>query len=209
MAALLKGPIGITLVLAFMGLGNAYAGFYDEVKRRAAQGDPEAQDVLSYMYESGKGVPRDLNQARRWAALSKRGGAGVARTSSQRPRVETTDYRVRASPRRPVLNTVSYQRPRMVPRRPANIASQSAVRALPRRPTPETAIEFARASMRETEFGRIDRGYRNYQRGKKWHQRVARGGKILVSPVTFTFKQSRRAVSKVARKATFASLLSY
>ncbi len=210
MTAFLKGPIGVTLVFAFMGLGNVYGGFYDEVKLRAMQGDPEAQDILSYMYETGKGVPRDLNQARRWASLAERGGIGVARASPQRPRTGISDYSVRASPRRPIVNTVSYQqRPRLVPRRPANTTSQSAVRALPRRPAPGAGLELARAGLRGSKIERIDRGIRAYQRGRKWHQRVARGGKILVSPVTFTFKQSKRAVSKVARKAAFAGLLPY
>jgi len=189
-----------------MGLGNLYAGFYDEVKLRAEQGDPEAQDILSYMYKSGKGVPKDLDQARRWAALSKKGGVGIERASPQRSRVGISDYRVRASPRRPFVNTVSQQTNRMVPRRPVNAISQTKVRARPRRPSPGSVIELARAGLRNSEF---DRSIRAYQRGKKWHQRLATGGKVLVSPVTFTFKQSRRAVSKVARKAAFASLLPY
>lgn len=209
MATFFKGPMWASLVFAFVGIGKVYAGFYDEVKLRAEQGDPEAQDVLSYMYESGKGVPKDLNQARRWASLAKRGGIGDSKMSPQRPRVGYPNYAVRASPRRPMVNTSSYQRPRMSPRRPGSYSVQTELRAIPRRPTSSTAIELARVGYRGSELGIVEQGVRNYQRGKKWHQRMAKGSKILVSPVTFTFKQSRRVVTKAVRKATFGGMVLY
>lgn len=209
MTAFLKGRLCASFVFAFMCLGDAYAGFYDEVKLRAEQGDPEAQDILSYMYQSGKGVPKDLDQARRWAALAKRGVGSGYRASPQRPQGGATSHALRSSPRRPSMNTAAYPSMRMAPRRPGGFDSRSELRASPRRPSPGMRVNVASVGVRGNEFGTIERGIRDYRRGKKWHQRMAKGGKLLVSPVTFTFKQSRRVFSKAVRKATFGSMVLY
>jgi len=209
MTSICKDPLCAFLVLALTFTGNLFAGFYDEVKLRAEQGDPEAQDILSYMYQSGKGVPRDLEKARRWSALAQRGGTGRNRLSPQRPQRGLTSYAAQSSPRRPSLNASSYQSVRALPRRPGGVAYRTELRASPRRPSLGSSVAWSRTNTRVTEPGRIERGIRSYRRGKKWHHRLARGGKLLVSPVTFTVKQSKRVVSKAVRKAAFGSVVLY
>jgi len=201
-----------TVVLAFLCLGNAFAGFYDEVKLRAKQGDPEAQDVLSYMYRTGRGVPKNLDQARRWEALAAKGGLSKPRMSPQRPqsryRVESTF----ASPyklRKVRVNTVSYQGVRMEPRRPANASRQVGVRSHPRRPSSGTMHLASSGLSRNSQYRMIERDIQRYDKSKGWGRRLSRGSRLIASPVTFTLKQTKRAVSKVARKAALAKLVPY
>lgn len=207
MTAVNKGPLCTYLVFALVFAGNLFAGFYDEVKLRAEQGDPEAQDILSYMYQSGKGVPRDLERARRWSALAQQGGVTGTRLSPQRPQSGLMGYAGHSSPRRPNLNTSSFQSVRALPRRPGSFAYPPELRASPLRRSPGSSDTWSRPNLRESELERIELGIRSYRRGKKWHHRLAQGGKLLVSPVTFTVKQSKRVVSKAFRKAAFGSVV--
>ncbi len=209
MTAVNKGSLCAYLVFAFVFVGNLFAGFYDEVKLRAEQGDPEAQDILSYMYQSGKGVPRDLERARRWSDLRQQGGVRGIRLSPQRPQSLLMGQTVHSSPRRPNVNTSSFQSVRAPPRRPGSLADVPESRATPRRPSPRSSDTWSDTNLRESEPERIERGNRSYRRKKKWHNRLAQGGKLLASPVNFTFKQSKRVVSKAFRKAAFGSLVLY
>ena len=204
-----KGSLCAYLVFTLVFAGNLFAGFYDEVKLRAEQGDPEAQDILSYMYQSGKGVPRDLERARRWSALAQRGGVRGIRLSPQRPQSGLMGHTVHSSPRRPNVNTSSFQSVRALPIRPGSFAYVPELRASPRRPSPRSSDTWSHTNLRESELERIEHGTRLYRREKKWHNRLAQVGKMLVSPVTFSFKQSKRVVSKAARKAAFGSVVLY
>ncbi len=209
MTAIHKGPLCTFLVIASALTGSLFAGFYDEVKLRAEQGDPEAQDILSYMYKSGKGVPKDLAKARRWSALAQRGGIVENRLSPRRPQSRLPGYTIRSSPRRPIVNTPIYQTIREHPRRPGGVAYTPELRASPRLTSQGSFADRPRTNLRVIELERIERGVRSYRRAKKWHNRLAKGGKLLVSPLTFTFERSSRLVSKAFRKASFGSMVLY
>lgn len=199
-------------VFIFVGsfcVASLDAGYYDETKRRAAEGDPEAQEILSYMYEAGKGVPRDLEQARRWAALAAAKGRSGSRLSPRRPQYEVKHSAPRMNPRRPSMDTQSYQGVRMSPRRPVRVIAQSGVRIRSQRPSSSLAGNYSRAREAYGEIGTYQDGIRDYERGMRWHRKLSRGGKLLISPVTFTLKQSKRAVSKVFRKAALGSTVLY
>ena len=43
---------------------------FDELKKLAEEGMPEAQYNLGLMYSTGKGVPQDYNEAIRWYRLA-------------------------------------------------------------------------------------------------------------------------------------------
>lgn len=207
-----KGLLIFAVILSFICDESLGAGFYDEVKRRAAEGDPEAQDVLSYLYRTGKGVPKNLDEARRWEALAARGGVSKSRMSPQRPQRQyrsDSTFTPPLNPRQSMVNAASRQGVRMEPRRPGNATRQVGLRAPPRRPSSRTTLHARNGSSRNSQYRTIERGIQRYDKSKKWSRRLSRGSRFLVSPVTFTFKQTKRAVTKVARKAAFASVVSY
>ncbi len=152
--------------------GPIYAGsFVDDVRFRAEQGDKEAQATLGYLYESGRGVAKDPEQARRWYERA----------------TQKSSSGVRQSPRRPsAVSSLSWERPYERPRR--LVENYSKIRS------GVAAYEKARTYKRRTQ---------------RLYSPLTVGGKILVSPITFTFKQSKKLIDSLARRAAIGGLAYY
>ena len=59
--------VGATLLVVFCAVvTSGYANTFNEIEKRANQGDAEAQCILGVMYEDGEGVARDDAKAIYW-----------------------------------------------------------------------------------------------------------------------------------------------
>lgn len=125
---MLSPRLRLLVMIAFLVPSACVFGnsFLEETKRRASQGDIEAQRTLAYLYGSGKGVSRNDYEAGRWRAA----------VFNQ----ETTQ--VRSEPRKPVTN---YRSPALPPRPPQGIQ--------PRRPSNSVFVtEVVRQRSRKHPF---------------------------------------------------------
>ncbi len=57
---------------------------------------------------------------------------------------------------------------------------------------------YEQAMSRYNSYERLQSGYENYQEARKWYRPIAKFGKMLFKPVSFTFKLSKKAASKLA-----------
>lgn len=194
----------ISLLLALVvccatGLGS---GFYAEVERRARQGDSEAQDLLSYMYAYGKGVPKDLEKSREWAALSNRSVQPIRRFEPRRPNRSYSETKQQSLNSTYKLNTTNRPGIRMSPRRPGEIISRKRMHSMPRLPAKSLVRPGSYASLGNPEFKAVRQGVRSYRNGRKWQRRLTKGGRILTSPITFTIKQSKWAIRRMFQRTS-------
>ena len=68
----------LVLTFIYAGTGYAWETQYDKVKRMAEHGMPMSQYMLGMMYENGEGVPRNVNESRRWYRKARDGGILMA-----------------------------------------------------------------------------------------------------------------------------------
>ena len=70
------------LALAFICVGAAHAAEtgFDKLKMMAEHGDPTSQYLLAMMYEAGVGMPKNINEAKRWYEKSANGGVSEAKS---------------------------------------------------------------------------------------------------------------------------------
>ena len=200
--------------------------YQDEMKRKALAGDRDAQATLSYLYRSGKGVPKDLEKARKWERLGYQNDQSPARSnvSSYRGTSNRESSLSRLPPRRPESNLIAAPRPQRPILQFNHYSPNASVRLPPTRPGEQFPARSFRASPRRNSQGnvaRVERTYdsrfryerlasnaESYRRIKrKPHNQLIKGGRILFSPITLTLKKSKKAVSKVARKMAWASVV--
>ena len=94
-------------------------------------------------------------------------------------------------------------RPRYEPTRPNRLSNQQHSPRRSRNNQWEVAYNhYDQLTSAQNNYKRWDSRYGDYQKTKKWHQKVAKGGKRLFKPVKFAFKLSKKAVTK----ATFGWL---
>ena len=214
-----KFTLSIATVLTLCGSLSFGGDYLDEMKRKATKGDRDAQTTLAYLYRSGKGVPKSLEEARKWEQSS-------YRRSSEPTRISASTYD-RATPREPSRSRMTPRRPesnstfrqsltgygiyppnpsvRMQPTRPSNRSRTStALRMPPQRP-PASA---RRERTTEYRYERLASNVEDYRRlERKSPNKLIKGGKIILSPISFTLKKSKKAVMKVARKLAWASVV--
>jgi len=97
---MLSPRLRLIIMFAFLVPSTCVFGnsFLEETKRKASQGDIEAQRTLAYLYGSGKGVSRNDYEAGRWRAAVFNQETKQVKTEPPKP---VTNYRSPALPTRP------------------------------------------------------------------------------------------------------------
>ena len=205
----------------------SFGGDYLEaIKRKASEGDRDARATLAYLYRSGKGVPRDFEKAKKWEYQSHQNSSSSNRAnpSSYRRITPREMLPPRLPPRRPESNLrdpllredstpLSNHYPsnasvRMPPTRPGEQLRAPTSRESPQRPVPRTLARAERVNDSRHRYERLTSDVESYRRvEKKPQNQLITGGRIIISPITFTLKTSKKAVSKVARKMAWASIV--
>lgn len=155
----------LSMAIAIVSFGSlADAGYLDDVRMRAVRGDARAQEILSYLKDSGRAGANDSYEVRR----ARRGEAGE-RYEPSRPR------RYYENERREPSRPIRYEERRYEPSRSGHDQLMSGHR----------------------NYERLESGYRDYKEATHWSRKVSKGAKVLFKPVKFTFKASKKAVSKL------------
>jgi hypothetical protein len=201
----------------------SFGGNYlEEIKRKASEGDRDARSTLAYLYRSGKGVPKDFEKAKKWEYQSHQDSSSSKRAnpSSYRritPREILLPSRLESNLRDSLLREdstplsnyyASNASFRMPPTRPEEQLRAPTSRESPQRPAKRTLDRAGRVNDSRHRYERLTSDVESYRRFKKKPQnQLIKGGRIIISPITFTLKTSKKAVSKVARKMAWASIV--
>lgn len=210
--------LSIATVLMLCGSLSFGGDYLDEVKHKASQGDRNAQATLAYLYRSGKGVPKNLEEARKWERSSYQRSSEPEQigTSAHQRTVPQKPSRSRMIPRRPESNSTFRQSPtgysyrpsnssvRMPPTRPNVRSRNSTLRRPPQRPP----ANIRREKTSENRYERLSSSVEDYRRlNGKSPNRLIKSGRIILSPISFTLKKSKKVVTKVARKLAWGAVV--
>jgi hypothetical protein len=213
-----KFTLSIATVIALCGSLSFGGDYLDEMKRKASEGDRNAQATLAYLYRSGKGVPKNIEEARKWERSSDRRRSEPERiraSAYQRIGPQETS-RSRMVPRRPESNSTFRQNPtgygyypsnssvRLPPTRPSERSRNSTLTRPPQRPP----ANMRRERTTDYRYERLASNVEDYRRLEgKSPNKLIKSGKIILSPISFILKKSKKAVTKVARKLAWGAVI--
>ncbi len=199
------------------------ASFLEETRRKALSGDVQAQETLSYLYREGRGVEKSRDEARRWSALAAR-----SRAESARPRLgpsapsSFSDTRSHPIPS-PLSHAPARSPRRSEPTRPYGSPSSSLGYPV-RRPMAATVATNPGRSLPTRPSGHFSSNaspgryepVARYERARALEARVRRTRKtrlgpvrLILSPVGYVLKRSKKAIAKAARRSAWEAARPY
>jgi hypothetical protein len=146
---------------------------------------------------------RSIDSVRRMSPTRPAAGSNPGlRMDPSRPNGGKYASNIRVNPRGPDGRSV-VSSSRVNPRRPAT--SFREVRK--RRPERRLVERVSKANSLRSDYRRLESDYQSYRLTRKSGNKLLKGGRLLFSPISFTFRQSKKAVSKVARKIAFGAMV--
>ena len=78
-------PLLVATVVSVVAVGLLVGQFdFEEVKKKAEQGDADSQYILGFMYNNGQGVPQDHAEAVKWFRLAAEQGTELSHSPGLR-----------------------------------------------------------------------------------------------------------------------------